>query len=65
MRVWRPKHSHRSHTGCVAWLAKTLISGNPTGVTVFGTLNSHGDNYINDNFAAVNPVGSFTPVSAQ
>jgi hypothetical protein len=35
----------------VTWLAKTVISGNFTGVTVAGagTVKSYGDNYINDN----------------
>jgi Right handed beta helix region len=47
----------------VAWLAKTVISGNTTGVFVFGTLNSYGDNYIGDNGTPV--VGSLTPVTTQ
>jgi hypothetical protein len=46
------------------WLAKNVISGNPTGVWVDGgTVKSYGDNYINDN---TNPViGSLTPVGMQ
>jgi hypothetical protein len=48
----------------VAWLAKTVISGNGTGVySSGGTVNSYGDNYINDN--AVTVLGSLTPVSTQ
>ena len=50
--------------GGTAWLAKTVISGNGTGVySRGGTVNSYGDNYINDNATSV--VGSLTPVSAQ
>jgi Periplasmic copper-binding protein (NosD) len=49
---------------CVAWLAKTVISGNQTGVYSRGaTVNSYGDNYINDNPIPV--LGSLTPVSTQ
>jgi Right handed beta helix region len=48
----------------VAWLAKTVISGNGTGIySRGGTVNSYGDNYINDNATPV--VGSLTPVSTQ
>jgi hypothetical protein len=50
--------------GGIAWLAKTVISGNGTGVySRGGTVNSYGDNYINDN--ATSLVGSLTPVSTQ
>jgi hypothetical protein len=46
------------------WLAKNVISGNGTGVNVAaGTVNSYGDNYINNNTTPV--VGSLTPVSTQ
>src|SRR5262249_35303789 len=48
----------------ITWLAKTVISGNTTGVRTFGTVySSYGDNYINDN---MNPVqGNLTPVQTQ
>jgi hypothetical protein len=46
----------------VTWLAKSVISGN-VGVAVGGTVNSYGDNYINDNFPPVN--GTLTPVTTQ
>jgi hypothetical protein len=36
----------QNNTGTAAWLAKTVISGNATGVS--GTVNSYGDNYISD-----------------
>jgi Right handed beta helix region len=50
--------------GGTAWLAKTVISGNGTGVySRGGTVNSYGDNYINDN--AIPVLGSLTPVSTQ
>jgi hypothetical protein len=61
--------SNNSNTGLeseggATWLAKTVISGNATGVFVnTGTVNSYGDNYINDNGFPVN--GSLTPVSTQ
>jgi Right handed beta helix region len=46
------------------WLAKTVISGNATGVLVAGgTVKSYGDNYINDNPTPVS--GTLTPVSMQ
>jgi hypothetical protein len=45
------------------WLAKTMISGNALGVFIGGTLNSYGDNYINDNGTPVS--GSLTPVGMQ
>jgi HipA-like protein len=47
----------------VTWLAKTVISGNATGVVVGGTVNSYGDNYIRDNTTPIS--GSLTPVSTQ
>jgi Right handed beta helix region len=48
----------------VAWLAKTVISGNGTGVNFLGgTVRSYGDNYINDNTTPV--MGSLTPVATQ
>jgi hypothetical protein len=47
-----------------AWLAKTVISGNDTGVNVAGgTVFSYGDNYINNNGTPVS--GSLMPVSMQ
>jgi hypothetical protein len=51
-------------SGGVTSLAKTVISGNATGVTALsGTVNSYGDNYIKDNTTPVS--GSLTPVSMQ
>jgi hypothetical protein len=48
----------------VTSLAKTVISGNGVGVNIFsGTVNSYGDNYINDNSIPVS--GTLTPVSMQ
>jgi hypothetical protein len=48
----------------VTWLAKTVISGNFTGVVVgSGTVKSYGDNYINDNKLPVQ--GPLTPVTTQ
>jgi hypothetical protein len=47
----------------VAWLAKTVISGNTTGLNVTGTVNSYGDNYVNSNTTPV--MGSLTPVTTQ
>jgi hypothetical protein len=41
-------------------LAKTVISGNTTGVAVVGTVISYGDNYILDDMTPLS--GSFTPV---
>jgi hypothetical protein len=60
--------SNNSTTGLVnggaTWLAKTVISGSPTGVNVVsGTANSYGDNYLNNNTFPLN--GSLTPVSMQ
>jgi hypothetical protein len=50
--------------GGVAWLAKTVISGNATGVySRGGTVNSYGDNYVSENGISV--IGTLTPVSAQ
>jgi hypothetical protein len=50
--------------GGVTWLAKTVISGNGTGaVLIGGTVNSYGDNYINNNGVPV--IGSLTPVGMQ
>jgi hypothetical protein len=49
--------------GGVTWLAKSVISGNPTGVRVGGTVNSYGDNYINNNGTPV--AGILTPVGMQ
>jgi hypothetical protein len=46
------------------WLAKTVISGNPTGVAAFGTVNSYGDNYIRDNGTPV-ANGTLTSVGMQ
>jgi hypothetical protein len=47
-----------------AWLAKNVISGNPTGVFVVGTVNSYQDNYIRDNMTPVGG-GVLTPVGTQ
>jgi hypothetical protein len=48
----------------VTWLAKSVISGNGTGVNnLGGTMNSYGDNYINNNTTPV--MGSLTPVGMQ
>jgi hypothetical protein len=60
--------SNNSNTGLyseggVTWLAKTVISGNGTGVFVGGTVKSYGDNYVNDNTTPVN--GTLTPVGMQ
>jgi hypothetical protein len=61
--------SNNSDTGLfgvqgVTSLAKTVISGNATGVNAApGTVKSYGDNYINDNTTPV--VGSLTPVGMQ
>jgi hypothetical protein len=53
-----------ANPGTVAWLAKTVISGNQTGVNVSGGfVDSYGDNYINDNMTPV--MGSLTPVGMQ
>jgi hypothetical protein len=50
--------------GAVAWLAKTVVSGSPTGVQVSSaTIKSYGDNYLNDNGTPV--LGSLTPVGMQ
>jgi hypothetical protein len=51
--------------GGVIWLAKTVISGNSTGVSVMsgGTIKSYGDNYINDNGTPVS--GTLTPAMMQ
>jgi hypothetical protein len=49
--------------GGVALIAKTVISGNTTGVNASGTVKSYGDNYINDNGLPVS--GSLIPVSTQ
>jgi hypothetical protein len=51
--------------GGVVWLAKTVISGNGTGVVVGGKVNSYGDNYIRDNGTPVSGGGSFTTVTTQ
>jgi hypothetical protein len=56
------KNGLRSNGG-VTWLAKSVISGNMTGVFLIGTVNSYGDNYIRDNGTPV--VGSLTPVTTQ
>jgi hypothetical protein len=45
------------------WLAKTVISGNGTGVFVGAHVNSYGNNCISDNTTPVN--GSLTPVTTQ
>jgi hypothetical protein len=51
-------------SGGVTLLAKTVISGNATGVLVFsGTVKTYGDNYIDDNGTPVS--GSLTPVLMQ
>jgi hypothetical protein len=53
-----------ANPGTVAWLAKTVISGNQTGVNVSGGfVDSYGDNYIANNTTPV--VGSLTPVMTQ
>jgi hypothetical protein len=50
--------------GAVVWLAKTVISGNGTGVNAAaGTVNSYGDNYVRDNGTPV--MGTLTPVTTQ
>jgi hypothetical protein len=46
-----------------ASLAKTVISGNTTGVFALSIVRSYGDNYINDNGTPVS--GSLSPVSMQ
>jgi Right handed beta helix region len=50
--------------GGVTWIAKTVISGNAMGVFVGATVNSYGDNYLNDNTIPVGN-GSLTPVTTQ
>jgi Right handed beta helix region len=60
--------SNNSSTGLtvmgVTWLAKTMISGNLTGVLVNSFIvNSYGDNYIKDNMTPV--LGILTPVATQ
>jgi hypothetical protein len=61
--------SNNSSTGlgngnlAITWIAKDVISGNSTGVSAGGTVNSYGDNYINDNTTPV--TGSLTSVSTQ
>jgi hypothetical protein len=53
-----------ANSGTVAWLAKTVISGNQTGVNVSGGfVDSYGDNYIANNATPV--MGSLTSVSMQ
>jgi Right handed beta helix region len=48
--------------GGITWLAKSIISGNGTGVAVMGGIvNSYGDNYINTPVSG----GTLTPVSMQ
>jgi hypothetical protein len=47
----------------VVWLAKTVISGNATGVVVTGTVNSYGDNCIRNKMTPLS--GSLTPVTTQ
>jgi hypothetical protein len=50
--------------GTATWLAKSVISGNGTGVdATFGVVKSYGDNYLNDNTTPV--LGSLTPVGMQ
>jgi hypothetical protein len=50
--------------GATTWLAKSVISGNTTGVQVdVGTMYSYGDNYIRDNSTPL--TGFFTPVTTQ
>jgi hypothetical protein len=48
-------------TSCITWLAKTVISGNVTGLVVAGTVNSYGDNHINDPIIIAN--GILMPVT--
>jgi hypothetical protein len=50
--------------GGVTYLAKTVISGNGTGVFLGAAVNSYGDNYIADNGTPV-VNGSLTPVATQ
>jgi hypothetical protein len=55
--------------GAVAWLTKTVISGNGIGISfptdmAGGVVNSYGDNYINDNTTSV-ANGTLTPVTTQ
>jgi Right handed beta helix region len=50
--------------GGVTYLAKTVISGNGTGVFLGVAANSYGDNYIQDNTTPV-ANGSLTPVTTQ
>jgi hypothetical protein len=46
------------------WLAKSVITGNGTGVALLaGTVNSYGDNYIRNNQTPVS--GTLTPVTTQ
>jgi hypothetical protein len=47
------------------WLAKSVISGNGTGVQVDGTVNSYGDNYIADNATPVTGSGTFAAAVMQ
>jgi hypothetical protein len=54
-----------NNSGGSVRLAKTVISGNGTGVVLDGgTVNSYGDNYISNNTNSV-AFGSLTPVSTQ
>ena len=60
--------SNNSNTGLdfsggFTWLAKNVISGNSIGVSVGGTVNSYGDNYIRNNGTPVG--GTLTPVTTQ
>jgi hypothetical protein len=55
--------AHGLVNGGFAWLAKTVISGSPTGVYAPGPVYSYGDNYINANVQPVN--GALTPVATQ
>jgi hypothetical protein len=61
--------SNNSNTGLnqssgTTWLAKSVISGNGTGVFVAGIVNSYGDNYIRSNTTPVSG-GVLTPVTMQ
>jgi Periplasmic copper-binding protein (NosD) len=54
-----------STSSAIAWLAKSVILGNAIGVQIVGaTVNSYGDNYINNNTIPV-AGGNLTPVATQ
>jgi Periplasmic copper-binding protein (NosD) len=54
-----------SSSSAITWLAKSVISGNAIGVQIAGaTVNSYGDNYLNDNTTPV-AGGTLMPVTTQ